>query len=409
MKIAVIAPTEIPALRANTLQVMKMTQAFVQLGHDTHLASPYTGKTKPDLHITIDQPNSITWENLSTQYGIKDTFPILWFPAHNRLKRYDYGISSIRWARKSKVDLVYTRLPQAAAIASRLGMSTIFELHALPQGRIGRYLFKLFLNTKGARKLVLISRALAEDLRREFITPDHGKENLPSWQNKLINPSFTCIAPDGVDLERYEHVSGVQDARIKWMDRNNNLIPVNAFVAGYSGHLYPGRGIGVILSLAERLPEMIFLIIGGESGDVSKLQSRVIKRNLTNVVVTGFIANSQLPEYQAMCDVLLMPYQKQVAASSGGDIASYLSPMKLFEYLACGRAILSSNLPVLQEILDETNAILLDPQDIDAWAQALVELMNDPDTRNRLAAKAHQDAREYSWVSRASKILNGLG
>lgn len=408
MKISVIAPTEIPALRANTLQVMKMAQAFVQLGHDTHLLSPFSGRTLPYRKQSRNEVNDLTWENLSNQYGIKDTFPIEWNKARRPLKRYDYGISSIQWAKRLGADLVYTRLPQAGAISSFLGLNTILELHDFPRGQIGRYLFYLFLKGKGAKRLVLISKSLAEDLQQEYGLPDSDLKDLTSYPIKMRDPAFTLIAPDGVDLERYEHIPTTSEARMNWRELTGNFLPVDGFVAGYSGHLYSGRGIGLILTLAQRLPEIYFLLIGGEPDDVAELKGIVNKRELENVFIIGFVPNSQLPGYQAMCDVLLMPYQKQVAASSGGDIANYLSPLKLFEYLACGRAILSSNLPVLQEILDDSNALLLDPQDLDNWVQSVVMLKNDPVTRSRLAKKAQQDSRQYTWISRAEKILNGI-
>jgi glycosyltransferase involved in cell wall biosynthesis len=103
-----------------------------------------------------------------------------------------------------------------------------------------------------------------------------------------------------------------------------------------------------------------------------------------------------------------MPYQSQVAASSGGDIARYLSPMKLFEYLACGRAILSSDLPVLQEVLNISNAILLPPDDIETWAQAIKRLQSNPHLCQQLSHQAQQDALRYTWESRASRILEGI-
>ncbi len=145
----------------------------------------------------------------------------------------------------------------------------------------------------------------------------------------------------------------------------------SCFTAGYTGHLYAGRGGELMIELAARLPEITFLLVGGEPPDVARLQAKVNARQLDNVILTGFIPNADLPLYQAACDVLLMPYQKPVAASSGGDIAPYLSPMKLFEYLACGRAILSSDLPVLREVLNPANAVLLDPETSRAWAAAL--------------------------------------
>ncbi len=115
--------------------------------------------------------------------------------------------------------------------------------------------------------------------------------------------------------------------------------------------------------------------------------------------------NAELPLYQAACDVLLMPYQQKVAASSGGDIARYLSPMKLFEYLACQRPIVSSDLAVLQEVLNPQNAILAPADDPAAWERAIQSLRSDPELRNRLASQARQDAQRYTWETRARRIL----
>ncbi len=141
------------------------------------------------------------------------------------------------------------------------------------------------------------------------------------------------------------------------------------------------------------------------STGMSKL---IRERGLTNLIVTGFIPNSELPRYQAMCDILIMPYQQKVAASSGGDISRYLSPMKLFEYMACGRAIISSDLPVLKEILSPKTARLLPPEDREAWVRAIVSLQGDPTTRQQLGIAAKLAAEEYTWEARANKILTNL-
>lgn len=164
----------------------------------------------------------------------------------------------------------------------------------------------------------------------------------------------------------------------------------------------------MILQMAEALPEVNFMLVGGESADVQRVRTMIQHRKLTNSACLGFIANADLPLYQAACDVLLMPYQKQVAASSGGDIARYLSPMKLFEYLACGRAILCSDLPVLREVLSEQNAMLLPPAEISAWVKAIQTLQLQPELRAGLAEQARQDAGRYTWRARARRVMSGL-
>lgn len=382
MKVAVVAPTFLPARRANTIQVMKMAQALTQLGHTLRLAVPGI------------PPQPLTWDELAQHYGLRHKFTVEWLPAWRPLRRYDYGYQAVRWARRWGAEVLYTRLPQAAAMASQLGMATIFEVHDLPQGTLGPMLFRLFLKGRGARRLVVISRALARDLAQRLGIPE--------------TPPFTLIAPDGVDLERYEHLPAPSQARQMLATKCGLSLPVERFTVGFTGHLYPGRGVELIANLAAHLPEMTFLVVGGEPQDVQRWRDEVKSRRSMNLILTGFVPNAELPLYQAACDVLLMPYQRRVAASSGGDIASYLSPMKLFEYMACGRAILASDLTVFREVLTPEMARLLPPADEDAWVGALRGLQADPAERARLGEAARRQVGRYTWEERARRILQGL-
>jgi glycosyltransferase involved in cell wall biosynthesis len=371
LKVCLIAPTYLPSRRANTIQVMKMAQAISLLGHTVRVLVPHSEK-----------PVGVaSWDDLAHHYGLQQPFDVEWLPVNARLRSYDYGLKSVLRAQRWGADLIYTRLPQAAALGSFAGVHTIFEIHDLPRGMLGPWLLTRFLRGKGARRLVVITKALRADL--------------PLGEFPAI------IAPDGVDLERYLDLPAPASAR-------QRLSLPQQFTVGYSGHLYAGRGVDVLLALAERLPDMTFLLVGGNPGDVEKARQQAQSQGMDNLVLTGFVPNSELPQYQAACDVLLMPYQQQVAASSGGDIARYLSPMKLFEYMACGRPIVSSDLPVLSETLNAENAILLPPDDIDAWVEALHNLRANPARRAALGIQARQDAQGYSWTARARNILQDM-
>jgi len=374
MKIALIAPTYLPARRANTIQVMKMAQAMVVLGHDVLVLVPGEGA-------------NILWEQLAHHYGLTRRFPVAWIPVKASMRSYDYGWLSVRRARQWGADVVYSRLPQAAALSSFLGIPTILETHDLPHGYLGPWLFTRFLRGRGARCLVVITQALHESLIAAGML---RAQSLP-----------VVIASDGVDLARYKNLPSQEEAR-------QHLNLPDRFTAGYMGHLYVGRGIQRILEMAAQLPKVTFLLVGGAPADIEHVRVQLSEAMLENVIVTGFIPNAELPLYQAACEALLMPYQNRVVASSGGDIARYLSPMKLFEYMACGRAILSSDLPVLREILNPANALLLPFNDVDAWVAALLALQENPDQRKKLALGARFDAQQYSWQARAEKILEPL-
>jgi glycosyltransferase involved in cell wall biosynthesis len=396
MKVVLVAPTYLPARRANTIQVMKMAQALVSIGHEVQVLAP-------DPHPSVpSSEDEREWHNLAHLYGLQLKIPINWLPANQLLRRYDYAVRSVYWAKKWKADLIYTRLPQTAALASITGQATVLEIHDLPQGLCGPWILNLFLKGHGARNLVVISKALANDLYIKFPSLDFKR--------------FLVIAPDGVDLARYDNLPEVSHAReslIKDLDLSGKELLAKSlasatFIAGYTGHLYPGRGMELLQALAAKLPLITFLIVGGEPHQVEQYRADISNKKIFNMVITGFIDNADLPLYQAACDVLLMPYQSHVSASSGGDIARYLSPMKLFEYMASGRAILSSELPVLQEVLSPLNSILLPPDNVDSWAKAICTLQKDKEYRNKLARQAKIDAQQYSWEDRAKIILKGI-
>jgi glycosyltransferase involved in cell wall biosynthesis len=105
-----------------------------------------------------------------------------------------------------------------------------------------------------------------------------------------------------------------------------------------------------------------------------------------------------------------MPYERAIAGSSGGNSAEICSPMKMFDYLACGRAILTSDLPVIHEVLNQANACFCPPPpgDLPAWTRALAGLLQDAPRRQALAAQAHLDSRRYSWQARARQALEGF-
>ena len=82
--------------------------------------------------------------------------------------------------------------------------------------------------------------------------------------------------------------------------------------------------------------------------------------------------------------------------------------MKLFEYMASGRVILASDLPVLGEILNSKNALLLPTDRVDKWIEALVSVKENPSHWKLLAETARLQSRDYTWESRAAKILENL-
>jgi glycosyltransferase involved in cell wall biosynthesis len=130
---------------------------------------------------------------------------------------------------------------------------------------------------------------------------------------------------------------------------------------------------------------------------------------MTNVTMTGFVKHEVIPLYQAASDILLMPYSRSISASSGQDIAEVINPMKMFEYMASGRAIVSADLPSIREVLNEGNAVFVETGNwelvIREWKAAIEALLADEPRRLALGAQAQRDVEQLTWVKREERIL----
>ncbi|MBN1306123.1 MAG: glycosyltransferase [Anaerolineales bacterium] len=372
MKIAAIAGARVPSDTANSIQVMKACQALVQLGHDLTLLVPAPASDR-------------AWEELAAFYGLATSFEIQWIGTTSRRV---FTWQAVQRARQFQPDLVYTWMPQSAVFSLVYRLPTVFEIHIQPTGLFGPLWHWLFARLPGRKCLMSITRALQEELERDF--------------GMRMKPDKVVITPNGVELERFENLPDPGTAR-----RQLNL--VQAPTVACTGHLYAGRGVELFLALAARAPEAHFLWVGGRPQDVDSWQEQARTGGLTNVTFTGFVPNQALPVYQAAADILLMPYGREIAGSSGGNSASVCSPMKMFEYMAAGRAVITSDLPVLHEVMNEKNAVFCNPGDVEDWARAVKRLLSDENLRSSLAVQAQQDVKRFTWRERARRALSGFG
>ncbi len=367
MNIVAVAGATIPSDTANSVQTMKACQALVQLGHQVTLLVPGVANTSIDLQA---------------HYGLRTEFPLEWLPFSSR-RRFTWD--AVRRARALQADLLYSWFPQSAVFGLLSGLPVIFEIHIQPTGLFGPVWHRLFANLRGRKRLVSITRALVELLERDF--------------GMRLRPEQVVVAPNGVDLERFASLPDPVAAR-----RQIGLRAAPTVMC--AGHLYAGRGADLFLRLAKALPQAHFVWVGGRPADIAAWQPRVESDNVT---FTGFIPNCDLPLYQAAADVLLMPYGRSILGSSGtADSARVASPMKMFEYMATCRAIVSADLPVIHEVLNDRNAVFCEPDDVTSWRSALEALLADEDRRTALGRQAREDVRGYTWLARAERILNGL-
>ncbi len=365
MKIVAIAASRVPSENANSIQVMKACQALAQLGHEVQLLVPLMSPPQP-------------WEVLATQYGLQTRFSVRWLPEG---KRRFYPWRAVLAA--ARPDLLYVWPWPAATLGLLRGWPVVFEAHEPPGGRFGPWWARAFYRLPGKKRLVCITQALAEQMAQRY----------GSFPGEVV------IAPNGIDLEAYANLPTAHTAR------EHLGLPQKPTVM-CTGHLYAGRGVPLFAELARRLPEVQFVWVGGREKELQYWRGQA--ETLPNLHFVGFQPQARLPLWQAAADVLVMPYERRIAGSSGGNSAAVASPMKMFDYMAARRPILSSDLPVIREALDESCARFAPPEDVDAWEAALRQLLAQPELGRQLAAAAYLRVQQFTWRARAQKILEGF-
>jgi glycosyltransferase involved in cell wall biosynthesis len=182
-----------------------------------------------------------------------------------------------------------------------------------------------------------------------------------------------------------------------WLERFQGL-PVKAPGAGpvavFSGALRPWHGVETIAAAWHRLGSAAprLRVIGDGPG----------REALAEVggEMTGAVAHGDVPALLGEADIGLAPY--------AADAPTYFSPLKLFEYLAAGLAVVAADIPGVRDIVGEDGAVLMPPGDVDALAAGVAALVADADERSRLREKARSLAELHTWEQRARRILRAV-
>jgi glycosyltransferase involved in cell wall biosynthesis len=362
MKILYASRSTIPSRAANSVHVMRMCAAFAALGHDVTLLA----------HGPADDGDH-------AHYGVAKNFTIIKLPPRrwHWLGEWLHAKRAVALAAAGTgFDLIYGRDSAALLRLCRLGIPLCFEAHAPPQNLHIEWCTRQLLRNSRCGHLVVISRALAEIYRKRY-----------PWmpENRIV------IEHDGADEAPAMHAAD---------DR-----PI---AVGYIGHLYGGRGIELIVAVAQRLPSTLFHIVGGTDNDVARWRAT---KPPANVTFHGFVRPADLPSLYGRFDIALAPYQIGLEVGGGKcDTSSYMSPLKIFEYMANGKAIVASDMPVLREVLHEgRDALLVTPTDLSAWSKTIAALAADPERIQRLGHAARtQFLAHHTWLGRARRILDAL-
>lgn len=367
MKIFYFSGATLPSYSAQSVHVMKMCGAFASTAKDSAVTLfAKAGKAKSD-------------EDIFRYYGTSQSFSLVL--SHNPRMRWVGGVlrmAAHSWAVREHgwPDLAYGRDTVAMEWIVPPDVPVAFEAHQMPKSILQKRALKKLMKRRNF-KIVTISEGLKNDFLKAY----------PKFSIERI-----FVAPDGADLYKAMPAPRALPGR------------TGTLKVGYTGSLHEGKGMEVIATVAKESEEYDFHVVGGTAEQVADWGRRGLPGN---VFMHGHAPHSDLPSWLAAFDILIAPYRAKAKIKTGVDIARWISPMKLFEYMAAGKPIICSDLPVIHEILqDGRNALLVQPSDLKGWLAALERLARDKLLRANLAAAAFSDLEmKYTWAQRTRNIL----
>lgn len=392
-----VANARLPTEKAHGVQIMKMCEAFTQSGAEVELVVPFRLQTAQMRQV----------RDLWAYYSIRKRFKLTRLPSldlifldrylPDRLFYLPFYVQALTFYMCA---VLYGLLRRIDALYSRDWM---FFLVWLPWRWLRRRLLVLEEHTFPHRGGwgVRLHLAVSRRVDRLVVITHRVKER---YVAAGIPAERVLVAPDGVDLARFENLPDRDDAR-----RRVGL-PLGKPIVGYVGRFFTlgmSKGLDVLVEAAAQLreqdTEIVLCFVGGPPESFSALQALAHQHGLSvgALILADRVSLLKVPLYMRAFDVCTMPFPWTE------HYAYYMSPLKMFEYMASGTPIVATDLPSVREILrDGENAVLVKPNSTEAVAQGIRLVLEMPDRGQRLSAQAYHDVTTLTWEQRAAHILD---
>ena len=368
MRISYLFNSSLPSTNPGSLQVIKTCEAIKNQSNKVFLITPNTGLNK----------------NIKKFYGLKK-IPIIkklkYFKSFPQgINYYLFSLFSIAYAISMKTEIYLTRNLFTLFILILLRKKTIIEIHhdLSNEGRIIKFLYnylRLF-NSKNIIKIIAITNSV-----KKYLIKKHK-----------------------VDKKKITIIPSASDLKLRFKKFNLK----KKYKIGYFGSLEKSKGSEFIIRLSKLDKENQYYIYGGESKAVLNLKKKFFFKNLN---IFEYVPYNRLSHFIDKMDIVLMPSNRNKLKSIGGvgNISKYTSPVKLFDYLASGKLIISSRLKVFEEIIkDKENCIMIKKLNPKSWLKIIRNLKNRLNEINRIKKNALLLSKNFTYEKRAEKILKNL-
>jgi glycosyltransferase involved in cell wall biosynthesis len=376
MTIIYPVPEVLPDSRARFLQIMNTCYALAEAGARVLLVAGikhgYSKKRFLDFYGLPAHPNLILIR-LPILRGEKEKFlrvslngvfylSFLLFVLIKRLHKNDQTVLYLRYVKLARFLMRFR---------SMIKVPIIFEIHEV--------FYETISNARKREKIRTIEYfvyqnadaivSISEYLKRYFVDKGITKKKVHIIQNSF---------------------------RKDWLERKKE----SASYICYTGGLYFWKGIDTLIQAMKYVPSEQLVVVGGGSRlDELKHVARTEGVH-DRVSFVGAVTHSAVPEYLSRAKIAVIP-------NTPIGQSYFSSPLKLFEYMACGIPIVVARIPVFREVLEDgRNALFFEPGNPESLAMTIKTLIDHPDLASRLAAAAKEDAKTFTYQKRAERIID---
>ena len=333
--------------------------------HVLKICDSFSKKFETHLYVISNNKSFI---KLKKEYSLKRKFKIVPYSKNSKnnfITRIFFSLYILN--NISKNSLIISRSLISSLILTLFGVKSILELHHPPKG-LTRYIFFLCRFFK-----------LDKNLNYIFL-----HKNIKTY----LKIKRGIVLDDACDLSDFK----VKKSKVK-------------FEYCYIGSLFKGKGLEKIIELAEYFPQKKFHVFGDTKTIDPNFNMLQIKK-LKNLHMHNFKSYKFIPNILKRSKYLLLPYANKVSVNSKNlEVSNYMSPLKMFDYLASGKIIIASNLKVYSHILkDNINCLMPKKNDLKSWVDLINNISKKNKNLNYLRKNALNTASKYTWEKRTKKI-----
>ena len=379
IKIVYLSDARIPSEMANSVSIINLCNAFNELGSEIHLIKPWRYRNRKinsdDIYKIYGINNKFNIVN--TPYldlsMIQKLFPDLLLRSVNYLSKRIWQKYVVNYVVNNfSPDIIHMRnnIPFALYYLRKMNKLVFLEFYDVPT----KFYLDIYKKSIVGNKNLILS-AITSNLADKI-------SELFQIERKMI-----AISPSGVDKSKY-----------KQTNFNKNKIRKTIM---YVGNLYPDRGVDNFVLASKNILEHDFIVVGGNKSEADYLIKNFNLYN-ENLSFIPHQTHSKLSKYYAKSDILILP---DTAKNVWRKL--YVSPNKLFEYMAACKPIVASDLPSIKEVVtDNQSALLFTPDDPKDLTDKINKLVNNERLSNLLSHNAFNLVDHYTWETKARNMLD---